>query len=457
MGKLGSIAPAAASALLFSLAELAEASTARTAQLLAAAVLLAALAALHTHAVLGKGLSGWRLIQPFHGGPCFVVLQASGWTCLGLVGLAAFLVLLRAVHVPGLNLTLGVAQLAAQVVLVLSLAYFENVYVGMNFMTRQIKLWIMEGVPLAIVAVDLLLVMVGGIGVALLAPPSRRTAGWALLVLSLLAQAVGIRMMWTLTWNVGTICAYLLEYEEVLAVMACTGVGFICAPWYVGRTVFWKYDFPGRAIIGLSTWLSDEAMAPWGKSGWYLHDFCLGWIRVSFAQMDTALHFVPAVMLLQHCAWTIRPIHVVYSCLLTMLWGFTLSLRYIVIDWEVFWEGRLMWKHWGCSSLYEPHKIGHIYQFENRIVPQDDAFLKCCPGFLLIMGLSSAAMAALTTFPWAGELFFTLGCGYLFSIKSMALVIVGLIAGGLAVALAGVARMALRMRAGRPGSKARSE
>ena len=64
----GSMALAVASATLFALCELLTASSARTGQLLAAAVLLAALAAAHTHTVAGKDLTGWRLWQPFRGG-----------------------------------------------------------------------------------------------------------------------------------------------------------------------------------------------------------------------------------------------------------------------------------------------------------------------------------------------------------------------------------------------------
>ena len=109
--------------------------------------------------------------------------------------------------------------------------------------------------------------------------------------------------MWTVTWNIGTLFAYALESEEALAVMACVGIGAVCAPWYVGRTIFWKQDFAGRAMIGLSHWATDELTIPLRLRGWYMHERSMGYMRTCFLLADTALHAVPAALLLQHCAF----------------------------------------------------------------------------------------------------------------------------------------------------------
>jgi len=337
----------------------------------------------------------------------------------------------------------------AQVALVLSLTHFEDVSMGARLYwpwfnsCSKAKIWIREGLPLALVLATLVLAIVGGVGVALLAPPSRQALAWALVALSLVTQLVGLRMMWTLTWNLGVICAYLLESEETLAVMACMGVGSICAPWYIGRVLFQRYDFPKRAMIGLSAWGSDELLIPLGMPGWYMHELCLNWMRLCFFLLDTALHLIPSAMLLQHSAWAIRPAHVLYSGLLTLLWGCSLSLWYVVIDWELLWKGRLVFKRWGQCSLYEPAKVGYIYQFENSLIPQDRAFVKCCPGFLLIILISSLLTAFIAALPGAGEVFFVLGGGYFISEQALKASIVHFIAGGVVAGIVAFAKLLL--------------
>jgi hypothetical protein len=336
-----------------------------------------------------------------------------------------------------------VAQLIAQVALVCSLAHFENVHVPLENWKQQAKKWSREGIPVSVASVIAFTAVVAATGVTLVAPPSRQALGLTLLVVSLLVQAAGLRMMWTLTWNLGAICAYLLESKEALAVMACMGIGSINSPWYIGRTVFYKVDFPTRAMIGLSQWATDELFPPrFGLRGHYMHDVAMGWIRVAFAQLDTALHILPGSILLQHCAWDIRPIHVVYSILLTVLWGCTLSLRYVVVDWQLLWkEGKLCWKRWGNSSLYEPPKIGHIYQFENPLVPQDDAFPKCCPGFLTIISLGHLFTMLVAASPWAGEIFFAAGFGHQVSTTTLWIGIACCLPGGAVTGTIGFAKV----------------
>jgi len=441
MNKAGSIVPAVASAALFGLTELRVASEARSAQLLTAALLLAALAATHTHAVLGKGLSGWCLFQPFRGGACFVVLQACGWTSLATVGAAVLLLVATSAYVPGFASALGLAQLVAQVALVISLAHFENVHVSVEYWRQHCKQWMHDGMPLSVAAIMLVTVAIATIGAAMVSPPSPRLACWIALAMWLLLQAAGVRIMWTVTWNIGTLFAYALESEEALAVMACIGIGAVCAPWYLGRAAFWRQDFATRAMIGLSRWASEDLCLPLRLRGWYVHEHCMGYVRACFLFADTALHAVPAALLLQHCAWRIRPWHVAGSVALSALWMATLSLRFVVLDFQLLWQGRLLWRRWGERSLFEPHKVGHIYLFENSAVPQDDALIACVPGFLSFMALGHAAVALVAATPWAGEVLFAAGGGHRVSEGTLAGAIVCLLGCSALAGASGFARL----------------
>lgn len=400
---------AAASSLLFGISELPGASCARTNQLVAAGMLMATLAAVHTHTVLGRGISGWRLFQPFRGGASFIILQICGWTGYGLAALVALCVMASArgnyCAWGGLPGAAGAAQLVAQVLLVYSLGHFEDAA-----WRQQARAWRIEGVPLSVVGAAAGLLAVAGVAAAAAAPPSRASAGWALLGVFVASKAAGLNFMWTLTWNLLTVCCFLIGSEQALAVMACIGVTGICVPWYLGRAIYWRQDFPERAMIGLSKWGTDAFLAPLGFGGWYLHETSLLPLRPCFWLLDTALHIVPGLMLLQHSADVIRPVHVLLGLLSTWVWLATLSLHYNVIDWARLWNGRLALVQWGNVSLYEPSKVANIYQFANPLF-QDGAFEKACPGFLFISAVTHVVLVCVALLPNCSSIFAAIG-GY---------------------------------------------
>jgi hypothetical protein len=297
MRSVCSIALAVASTVLFELAG--GVSTARSLQFLLAAFLSAVLAALHTHAVLGKSLSGWKLYQPFYGGKVFVVLQALGWMVFGFVTLGCLCAIILPFQLNGLMCALGVVQLLSQAALLLSLPHFDS---------TQAKKWSEKGIPLPLLAAAIIFWAIV-VGSALHAGgAARQGAGWAILMTMLTVQAIGLHYMWTITWNFMTIGCYLIGSEEALAVMAVIGICSICAPWYIGRIFFRKYDFCRRAMIGQSAWVCDEILCFKGRH--YMHKVRGGIpaLRSTFWHFDTVLHLLAALLLLQQYAWSIRPI-----------------------------------------------------------------------------------------------------------------------------------------------------
>lgn len=419
----GSMALAVASATLFVLCELLTASSARTGQLLVAAVLFAALAAAHTHTVAGKALTGWRLWQPFSGGAGFCFLQAIGWTSLGVVVLlsicsaGALFAFCAACGLRGLHAALGVTQLVAQVSLVLSLTRFDSATTparGLAMCRRLagtfVDTWCEEGLPLVPFAAVCLAGAVGGVSLAACGILTSRAIGFILLASLVCAQVAGLHIMWTVTWLLCASCAHLIGSEDGLAVMACMGTCCICAPWYIGRIVFWHHDYPTRAMFGLSGWCSDSLLGSRGTG--YVHTSALNWLRVTFWQMDAATHVLPACILLQQCAKLIRPVHVVAAFLLTLAWCVTLSLHHVVVDWEAVHRGRLVLRRWGGCSLYEPDKVAQIYAFDNRYISSDAvSFSQSMPGFLFIGILSCLVALIIAALPASAECFFALGGG----------------------------------------------
>jgi len=418
----GSMALAVVSAALFVLCELPTASFARTGQLSVAAVLFAALAAAHTHTVVGKDLRGWRLWQPFHGGAGFCVLQAVGWTSLAVVvflstcSLSVVFSFCAKCGSKGLHGALGVTQFVAQVSLVLSLWRFDpattpvsGTVVSQRFV-QCVGRWLGEGLPLVPVVA---LLLACAIGCGLLAATgllTSRALGFLLLAVLLCAQVVGLHTMWTITWLLFASCAHLVGSEDGLAVMACMGACCICGPWYIGRVVFWQHDFPTRAMFGLSGWCSDSVFGVGGKV--YAHELALNCFRVTFWQFDAATHFFPACILLQECAHRIAPVHVMSGFLLTLVWCVTLSLHHVVVDWEVARRGRLVLRRWGGCSVYEPNKVAQIYAFDNPYISSEAvSFSQSMPGFLLIGSLCCLVACLVATLPASGDIFFSLGGG----------------------------------------------
>lgn len=406
--------PAAASTVLYALCELAGASEERIWQLmLAGAMLLSVFAAIHTHTVLSIPIVGWSYIQPFGGGTRFVALQAIGWIMFG-VALASGLCMFASGAF--LGWLVGLVQFAAQVVLLTSLTQFEPTVVRIWSFRGQVTEWIEEGVPLTIVA------CVGGMGaflvVASISVSQTPSAciGWALFVLLLVAQAVGLHTMWTLTWNILTLVALLLEWETGLAVAACIGFANVCLPWYLSRVVFWSFDFPGRALKGLCGWFSDEVL---GITGIYPCDVAPRICRAGFLSMDFALHALPGMMLFQRCAAVVTPACVLVSFVVSMTWAITLSLHHVALDWSAFFDGRVKFFRWGQTTYFAPSKVAHIYQFENQHF-QDDSFKKAVPGFCGLFLMGNVLMLLVALHPDASALIFAFGGGGLVSISALA-------------------------------------
>lgn len=427
---------AVTSTVLFALCELASGITAaRSTQLLLAALLCAVLAALHTHAVLGKNLSGWRLWQPFHGGTIFVLLQSLGWVPFSAVTLGVLVSIASGGNVPyqiqGFMFTLGIMQLLAQAALVASLAYFDS---------KQRSPSSEKGIPLPLLGIVLLFAGLAA-GIAIHSGgSSRRLAGWAILASMLGLQAAGLHYMWTLTWNFMTICCWLMDSENALATMACTGVCSICAPWYIGRVIYSKYDFCERAMIGQSAWACDEILCLGGR--FYMHKICPWPLRLTFYHFDTVLHLLAALVLLQQYGSAIRPIHALASVVVTAGWFFTLFLDHKVFDWTAFRQGRLRMVQWGSSSLWEPRKVAQIYMFENKFLEQDHAWENAVPGFASIIVISHIVMAIVAALPNAGEIFFTCGLGHYVSTQSLTYCAVYCVCGAVASVLCAVGKMA---------------
>lgn len=431
--------------MLFLLCELPVANAARVAQLATAAVLLAAVSAVHTHTVLSRGLQGWKAFQPFKGGASFMILQAVGWTLLASVKLFGLCfvagILSSSFNLCGITPTLGVLQLVAQCVLVASMSHFDasspaaaSIRCFVHTRKRSAsdaasaaRHWGSKGVPLPLVVS---LVLAGGASAAWAIYTGGESAEWAgrgLLAMLFAMQAAGVHMMWTLTWCFAAACCYLMGAEAALPVMAVMGLTSISMPWYVGRAVFRQHNFPGRALVGLGAWLAEEVgVCP----GYRIYDLHGNWAYISFLFFDTALHILPALLMLQDCAWTITSMSVVYSILWTTAWGVTMSLHHNVVDYEALLAGRLRYKSWGRRSLYEPRKVGEIYRFENPFIEDDGAFRTAMPGFLLIIILSHIAVAAVASVPGSGGVFFALGGGHFVSTRSLLLAMGACAAGG---------------------------
>lgn len=421
---------AAASALFFVLSELPGASKERISQLLAAALIMAIFAAVHTHTVLGTKLRGWRWYQPFHGGTCFVVLQICGWTCLGVVAFAVAMIMISAAYVQGLRITLGMVQLVAQLVLVLSLGYFENVSEDLRAWKGKVANWKMDGVPIILIAFVMGALFVGGAAAAMFNPPAPGMVGWLLVGLVVATKTAGLHMMWTVTWNILSIASLLIGSKDCVAIAAVMGVVSICAPWYLARVIYIRYDYPHRALCGLSKWASDELFGPFNMRGWYLHEASLFKARFAFWLLDTSLHVLPTLYFLQKAAAMIRPVHVGGSCVVTAAWGITLSMHYNIIDWNKLWNGRFSLYRWGGRSPYEPQKVAHIYQFTNPIYP-DNSFDDSFTGFVVIMLVSHATVAWIAMQTWSAEAFSTLGGAHLISMKSLCIAIGLCFSGGM--------------------------
>merc|ERR1719409_1941374 len=97
-------------------------------------------------------------------------------------------------------------------------------------------------------------------------------------------------------------------------------------------------------------------------------------LRFTFYQFDTVLHLLAAMVLLQHCAFEIRPVHVLGSWLFTLFWFGGLFYQHNEMDCEAARRGRLRLKEWGQSSIWEPLKLARIYMIKNRHIEEDNAF-----------------------------------------------------------------------------------
>jgi len=296
--------------------------------------------------------------------------------------------------------------------------------------------WPKDGIPLA------LLVPTAALGIASAATAicaggaMRYAAGWAFIMLMLLLQAVGLHLMWTHTWNIMIACALLIESESMLAIATCVGICSVCAPWYVGRCIYPNADFPERAIVGCSAWACEELLC---LKGLYMHKIGPMWTRICFWHLDTALHLLAAWMLLQHCAHSIHPLHVVGSAAITIFWGCTVSLHHKIVDWQAVRCGRFQLLRWGSSSFFEPMKIAYIYQFKNKHVPQDTSFEDAVTGILSIIFLSHLFMGVVSALPRAGQMFFRLSLGEFVSLHTLAILtaycsVIGVAAGAVGVA-----------------------
>lgn len=382
-------------------------------QLLLAALLCTILAALHTHAVLGKSLSGWRLYQPFRGGKSFCVLQASGWILFGLATLAGLCAVASggsvSSQIHGFMCALGVVQLLGQATLLLSLAHFDA--------TKARRTGSEIGIPLGFVAVVIVGAALWAAATIYAGGVARRAAGWAILASLVGVQALGVHYMWTLTWNFLTACCFLIESEEALATMTCIGVCSIMSPWYIGRFIFRREDFCNRAMIGLSAWACDDMLGLKGR--FYLHKVEMWTLRLTFWHFDTVLHLLSGMALLQLYASSIRPVHVLGSFAFTGLWFGSLFYDHKVFDWDAVRGGRLKLLQWGSSSLWEPVKVAQIYMFKNDHIEQDRAFEDAVPGFAALIIGAHVMMAIVAALPNSGSIFFTCSFGEIVSTQSL--------------------------------------
>lgn len=406
---LRSLVLAIASTVFFALCELPGAiSTARSMQLLLAALLCAVLAAVHTHTVLGKNLSGWRLFQPFQGGTIFVLLQAAGWITFAAVCLGAIAVPLE---VQGVACALGIVQLLGQAALLLSLAHFDPSQAG------TLRTWSEEGIPFQVIGAVLIFAVLA-ISTAIQAGgAARRGAGWAILLSMLGMQGLGIHYMWTVTWNFLTLVCFLIESEEALAVMACIGVCSVGVPWYIGRIIYQRHDFCKRAMIGQSAWVCQEIFCLPERH--LLHNHDLSALRVCFWHFDIVLHLLAAWGLLQEYAFSIKPVHVLGSLIITLFWFFTLFLHHNVLHVEAARALRFRMVPWGSSTLWQPSKVAQIYMFDNKHIDADTAWVDSVPGFAAIILLSHIVMAIVAALPSGGQMFFAFGLGYYVSVQSL--------------------------------------
>lgn len=209
--------------------------------------------------------------------------------------------------------------------------------------------------------------------------------------------------------------------------MAAIGVCSICAPWYIGRIIFRKYDFCGRAMVGQSAWVCDEVLclvtteATRSSGHHYMHKACGGMaaLRSTFWHFDTVLHLIAALVLLQQYAWSIRPIHSLGSLAVTLGWFGGLFYDHKVWDMEAVRGGHLRLRQWGSTSLWEPVKMAQIYMFKNTFIAEDGAWEAAVPGFASIIVVAHVLLAVVASLPNAGDIFFALGLGPYVSTQSL--------------------------------------
>eukprot|EP00929_Paragymnodinium_shiwhaense_P120183 TRINITY_DN92090_c0_g1_i1.p1 TRINITY_DN92090_c0_g1~~TRINITY_DN92090_c0_g1_i1.p1 ORF type:complete len:533 (-),score=72.03 TRINITY_DN92090_c0_g1_i1:225-1613(-) len=417
--------PAAASTTLFVLCELWGATADRLSQLLGAAMLLAVLAALHTHTILGSDLCGWKVIQPFAGGKTFMLLQTLGWALFAMVLFVGACMLAGALCMHcdfyGLKSVLGVLQLLAQLLLVHSLNQFDSSSVstqtrlGSRRVQAKVEEWRTIGMsfPLAGCLVSL------GVGATVftfttLTGSLQYGIGWSIWGLLGVAQAFGIHTMWTLTWLLMTAGAYCLESEFMLATMACCGFANVNAPWYILRFLWRKFDYPHRAMLGQVTYYADHWLS---MKGFYPYDVAPNMVFYAFNFIEASLHIWPGLALMQYSARHITPACILLSFAITLTWFGTVSLKHRVMDLEAVREGRLLLVDFGGSSFYEPSKVGQIYAFQNDLIPDSDIFLEHCPGMISIfIAANIFLLAVAASSASAGDVYFQLGGGALLSI-----------------------------------------
>jgi len=246
------------------------------------------------------------------------------------------------------------------------------------------------------------------------------TAGWSIIGLMLALQALGIHIMWTITWNIIVVAAYLIDSETFLAITACMGFANICAPWYIGRIVFWKANFSVRAIYGLSHWATTDCV-PF-LCGFSVADIAYNWMYWGFIGVDQVLHALPTLMLLQHCAETITPECAIASFLITVCWLVTVSLKHRVVDWKRFHQGFLKYIPFGDSSCFEPHAVAQLYLFENPLY-RDTLFMESVPGWSALFILSNIVMLTVTLLPNSASIIFHMGGGSLVPIDRLWIII----------------------------------
>lgn len=221
--------------------------------------------------------------------------------------------------------------------------------------------------------------------------------------------------MWTFTWDFLCIGCFFLGSEDAMATMAVVGICSINAPYHIGFHVL-SPDLLRRTIYGMSGWIwrdmcgleSEVIVQLWEKHSPALKATCFF--------IDHALHTLPALVILQGYAHSIRSSHVLWSIVVTGLWFVTVSLKHNVVDWQFLvgqWRFRLM--KWGESSFWEPRKVAQIYQMINPYVEQDEYFMECVPILAKVTAVAHIVTLFVTLLPNAGTIFFAIGLGHFVS------------------------------------------